>query len=131
MIQKGAVHDLRFPANLSSPTIRGTNDSCERDESVCSQVTVTSCKRNPEQVESNARFEPRKVVVGTIEQFPTKTAAKRAVETSRTTINASNAAVPVTVRELVTHYEEKELPRKAFSTQRTLEASIRIWVLPR
>ena len=66
----------------------------------------------------------RKVVVGTIEQFPTKTAAKRAVETSRTTINASNAAVPVTVRELVTHYEEKELPRKAFSTQRTLEASI-------
>ena len=28
----------------------------------------------------------RKVVVGTIEQFPTKTAAKRAVETLRSTI---------------------------------------------
>ena len=40
----------------------------------------------------------RKVVVGTIEQFPTKTAAKRAVETFRSTINAVNPAVPVTTR---------------------------------
>ena len=71
----------------------------------------------------------RKVVVGTIEQFPTKTAAKRAVETLRTTINAGNAAVPVTVRELVTHYEDKELPSKAFSTQRTIQTSLKIWVL--
>ena len=39
----------------------------------------------------------RKVVVGTIEQFPTKTAAKRAVETFRSTINAVNPAVPVTL----------------------------------
>ena len=73
----------------------------------------------------------RKVVVGTIEQFPTKTAAKRAVETLRTTINAGNAAVPVTVRKLVTHYLDKELPSKAFSTQRTVQTSLKIWVLPK
>jgi len=71
----------------------------------------------------------RKVVVDMSEQFPTKTAAKRAVETLRTTINAGNAAVPVTVRELVTHYEDKELPSKAFSTQRTIQTSLKIWVL--
>jgi len=52
----------------------------------------------------------RKVVVGTIEQFPTKTTAKRAVETLRSTINAVNPAVPVTLRQLVKHYEENELP---------------------
>ena len=56
----------------------------------------------------------RKVVVGTIEQFPTKTAAKRAVDTFRSTINAVNPAVPVTLRQLVKHYEENELPGKAF-----------------
>jgi integrase len=72
----------------------------------------------------------RKVVVGTIEQFPTKTAAKHAVETLRSTINAGNPAVPVTVSQLVKHYEEKELPSKAFSTQRTVQTSLKIWVLP-
>ncbi len=39
--------------------------------------------------------------------------------------------MPVTVRELVTHYEDKELPSKAFSTQRTIQTSLKIWVLPK
>ena len=60
----------------------------------------------------------RKVVVGTVEQLPTKTAARRAVETLRSTINARNPAVPMTVRQLVKHYQENELPSKAFSAQR-------------
>jgi integrase len=68
--------------------------------------------------------------VGTIEQLPTKSAAKLAVETLRTTINAGNPAVPVTVTQLVKHYEEKELPGKAFSTQRTFQTSLKTWVLP-
>jgi integrase len=72
----------------------------------------------------------RKVVVGTIEQFPTKTAAKRAVETLRSTINAGDPAVPMTVRQLVKHYEDNELPKKAWSTQRTVETTLKIWVLP-
>jgi integrase len=73
----------------------------------------------------------RKVVVGTIEQFPTKTAARRAVETLRSTINAGSPAVPVTVGQLVKHYEEKELPSKAFSTQRTFQTCLKTWVLPK
>jgi integrase len=55
----------------------------------------------------------RKVVVGTIEEFPTKTAAKRAVETLRSTINPDSSAVPITVAQLVRHYEDQELPTKA------------------
>lgn len=72
----------------------------------------------------------RKVVVGTVEQFPTKTAAKHAVETLRSTINAGDPAVPMTVRQLVKHYEENELPQKAFSTQRTVQTALKVWVLP-
>jgi integrase len=72
----------------------------------------------------------RKVVVGTVEQFPTKTAAKHAVETLRSRVNAGDPAVPMTVRQLVKHYEANELPKKAFSTQRTVETTLRIWVLP-
>jgi len=72
----------------------------------------------------------RKVVVGTVEQFPTKAAAKRAVEALRSTINAANASVPLTVRQLAKHYQDNELPKKAWSTQKTVETTFRIWVLP-
>ena len=73
----------------------------------------------------------RKVVVGTVKQFPTKAAALRAVASLRSSIYAGNPAVPVTVQELVKHYEEKELPNKAFSTQRTIRTSLKIWVVPK
>ena len=72
----------------------------------------------------------RKVVVGTVEQFPTKAAAKRAVETLRSTINAANAAVPLTVRQLAKHYQDNELPKKAWSTRKAVETTLRVWVLP-
>ena len=68
--------------------------------------------------------------MGTVEQFPTKAVAKRAVETLRSTINAANAAVPLTVRQLAKHYQDNELPKKAWSTQKTVETTLRIWVLP-
>ena len=99
---------------------RYTDESKDRVDNA--QASVQTAKSNLDSrrltiKDASARLAQQTVVIRD---------AKRAVETSRTTINASNAAVPVTVRELVTHYEEKELPRKAFSTQRTLEASIRI-----
>jgi integrase len=73
----------------------------------------------------------RKVVVGTVEQFPTKTAARKASEPLRASAIADNPAVPVTLRQLVKHYEENELPSKAFSTQRTFQTSLKTWVLPK
>ena len=73
----------------------------------------------------------RKVVVGTTEQFPTKAAALRAIASLRSSINAGNPAVPVTLRQLVKHYEEKELRTKAFSTQKTIQTSLKIWILPK
>jgi len=36
----------------------------------------------------------------------------------------------VTVQQLVKHYKDNELPSKAYSSQRTVETSLRVWVLP-
>jgi hypothetical protein len=69
--------------------------------------------------------------VGTVEQFPTKRDAKRAVEQLRLHVNAENPAVPVTIRQVVKHYELNELPNKAFSTQRTFNTSLNTWILPK
>jgi integrase len=73
----------------------------------------------------------RKVVVGTVEQFPTKTAARKASELLRASVIADNPAVPVTVTQLVKHYTDNELPNKAHSTQRTVETSLNVWIIPK
>lgn len=73
----------------------------------------------------------RKVVVGTVEQLPTITAARNAAEPFRTNAIANNPAVPVTVTQLVKHYTDNELPNKAYSTQRTVETSLTVWVSPK
>jgi integrase len=73
----------------------------------------------------------RKVVVGTVEELPTKTAARNASEPLRTKAIADNPAVPMTVKQLVKHYTNNELPNKAHSTQRTVETSLSVWVTPK
>lgn len=73
----------------------------------------------------------RKVVVGTVQQFPTKSAARTAAEPLRANAMAGNPAVPVTVAQLVKHYETKELHTKAYSTRRTFATAIRTWILPK
>jgi integrase len=71
-----------------------------------------------------------KKVVGTVEQYPTKTAALRAVESLRFNINSENPA-PLTLNQLTTHYFEKELPAKAFSTQQCYRVYLGKWILPK
>jgi len=72
----------------------------------------------------------RKVVVGTTEQYPTKAAALKAVESLRININAENPA-PLTVNQLARHYMEIELPRKAFSTSQGYRVYLKTWILPK
>ena len=71
----------------------------------------------------------RKVVVGTVEQYRSKTTAHRAAEALRVNINKENW-MPLTVEQLVAHYTEKELPRKAHTTQAVYGSYIRNWVVP-
>jgi uncharacterized protein YegP (UPF0339 family) len=53
----------------------------------------------------------RKMIVGTVEQYRTKSAAQKACELLRTNINRETFT-PQTVAELATHYRGKELPKK-------------------
>jgi site-specific recombinase XerD len=69
--------------------------------------------------------------VGTLQQFPTKTPARKAAEPLRANAIADNSAVPVTVKQVVKHFTNDELPCKAYSTQRTVETSLSVWVTPK
>jgi integrase len=74
----------------------------------------------------------RKEIIGTVEQFPTKSAARRACERLRTQINLGIFR-PRTVAALIAHYTEKELSeksKKAHSTRKMYSSYIRTWILP-
>jgi integrase len=71
-----------------------------------------------------------KVVVGTVERYPTKAAAQKAVEALRININ-QNTWMPSTLEQLVTHYRETELPKKAYSTSQVYGFCLDGWILPK
>ncbi len=71
----------------------------------------------------------RKEQIGTAEQFPSRRAAMQACELLRATINR-DARTPRTVAELVTHYMDKELSKKAYSTCAVHGSCVRTWILP-
>jgi integrase len=75
----------------------------------------------------------RKEVIGTVEQFPTKSAALKACEPLRANMNRGNQS-PRTVAELVTHYTEKELPEvgsnKSYSTRKTYRGYLNNRIVP-
>jgi len=39
--------------------------------------------------------------------------------------------LPLTVKQLVKHYKDNELPCKAHSTRRTVETTLNVWVVPK
>jgi hypothetical protein len=79
----------------------------------------------------NGNVVNRKIMVGMIEEFPTKAQVLSKVEPLRDGINIDNSAVPTTLKELVRHYNQNELPKKAHSTQRTLSTVLNTWILPK
>ncbi len=79
----------------------------------------------------------RSLVVGTVEQYPNETTAKRAVASLLVNINAESPRFnlePISVQTLVEHYTEKELgedSNKTFATRETYKGYFRKWILPR
>jgi integrase len=82
----------------------------------------------------------RKITVGTVEEYPTESKAKKAVGKHRLEINNETpcgASFRMTVEQLVAHYREKELyngnsPQpKARSTQDAYDCYLDGWILPR
>src|SRR5579864_6170785 len=85
----------------------------------------------------NGRRVNRKVVVGTVKQYETETAANKAVAALRIDINNETPAAfrSMTVEQLIAHYIEKELPedgsKKAYSTTQVYRSNLNNWILPR
>ena len=74
----------------------------------------------------------RKEQIGTVEAFPSKSAAKKACEPLRANMNRETRT-PRTVADLVTHYTEKELPEdsnKAYSTRKAYRCYFKNWIVP-
>jgi integrase len=71
----------------------------------------------------------RKEIIGTVEQFRTKADAWKSCEHLRSTINRETRT-PLTIAELVTHYTEKELPKKTPYTAEVYRGYIDKWLLP-
>jgi integrase len=78
----------------------------------------------------DGRYIRRKVVIGTVEEYPTRAKALKACEFLRTTINRETRT-PRTVAELVDHYKEKELPNKTPYTKEVYEGYLSKWIVPK
>lgn len=75
----------------------------------------------------------RKQQIGTLERYPTESAARAASDTLRLTINdqSRRQSLPRSVRDLWEHYCCEELPRNEITTQDTYTVYTKTWILPR
>lgn len=80
----------------------------------------------------------RKIVVGSVRELRTESAAREALERLNLNINldlSEGARPPRTFSELVEHFRKKELadddPRKAYSTKSCYNAYLTNWIVPR
>jgi integrase len=80
----------------------------------------------------------RKVVVGTVEQYPVRSAAQKAADALRIHVNKETpraALQPLTCEQLITHYLERELSegnrKKAYSTKAAYKCYLDNWILLR
>lgn len=71
----------------------------------------------------------RKQTIGTVDQFPLRRDAEKEVASLRTRINFDVHA-PQTVSELIEHYEQHELPRKAFASQENHKILVKRYIKP-
>ncbi len=81
---------------------------------------------------------PRKLVVGSVEEFPTERRAWLAVDSLRLNINCDvneYSQVPRSVVELIRHYESTELADEndtvAYSTKQVYKANLKNWIEPK
>jgi integrase len=81
---------------------------------------------------------PRKLVVGSVEEFPTERRARLAVDSLRLNINSDvneYSQAPRSVMELIRHYESTELADEsdtvAYSTKEVYKANLKNWIEPK
>ena len=86
----------------------------------------------------NGQRTNRKVVVGTVDQYSTRTAAQKAADTLRVHINKEtprSVLQPLTCEQLIAHYTETELAqgnhKRAYSTKAAYKCYLDNWIVPR
>jgi integrase len=86
----------------------------------------------------NGQKTNRKVVIGTVEQYPVRAGAQKAVDALRIHVNKETPRTvlqPLTCEQLITHYVERELSEgnriKAHSTKAAYKCYLDNWILPR
>jgi integrase len=94
------------------------------------------------EIQTDGATKYRKSVVGNVEHYPTESAAQKAADALRITINQDTpraALQRISFETLVSHYLETELPEdqtgtkvpKAYSTVVTYKRYLKKWILPR
>ena len=79
----------------------------------------------------------RKRVIGTVERYPDRAAARTAMTIVLAELNSGKARIScssITVAQLCDHFEQRELTRdntwRSYSTKKTYQAYLNRWVLP-
>jgi integrase len=90
------------------------------------------------EAQPNGQRTNRKVVVGTVEQYSSRSAAQKAAEAVRIHVNKETTRSilqPLTCEQLVAHYAVQELSkgnhRRAYSTKAAYKCYLDNWILPR
>jgi integrase len=90
------------------------------------------------ETQPNGRRTNRKVVVGTVEDYSTKSEAQKAADALRIHVNKDSPRsllYPVTCEQLIAHYLERELAednnKRAYSTKAAYKSYLDNWILPR
>jgi integrase len=86
--------------------------------------------------DAKGNWRQQKRVIGTVKQYRSISAAKKAIAALRAEINRDaegGSARPLTIEQLAEHYAQKELTgeRLAYSTRITYERYLKKWVVPR
>lgn len=82
-------------------------------------------------VEINGRRVYKRVIIGSVTDFPKRKDAEKHVAQLRVDINNGAAFAPMTVEQLATHFINVELPLKSHSTQEGYRDFIDAHILPR
>lgn len=90
------------------------------------------------ETDPNGRRTNRKALLGTVEQYPVRSAAQKAADALRIHINKDTPRAilqPLTCEQLIAHYVERELSEqncnRAYSTKATYKCYLDNWILPR
>ena len=92
------------------------------------------------EIDPNGKPKPRALVIGSVKQYPTETAAWKAVSTLRLDVNYHTSrpmGIPETFEQLAEHYRlieldlEKESERKVYQTKQTYRVYLKGRIVPR